>query len=163
MVMHGHEPLLPELLVVASQDPEIQAYAKSKGAKGINLAGMCCSANEVLMRHGIPVAGNFLQQELAIVTGAVDAMVVDVQCEMQSLADVAKCYHTKVITTNPRAQDAGGDAHRIRRAPRPGCGQKDPAGSHRQLPQPQGKTRADSLGDPSTWWSGSATRPSIIF
>lgn len=107
VVMHGHEPLLPELLVVASQDPEIQAYAKSKGAKGINLAGMCCSANEVLMRHGIPVAGNFLQQELAIVTGAVDAMVVDVQCEMQSLADVAKCYHTKVITTNPRAKMQG--------------------------------------------------------
>jgi len=90
LVMHGHEPLLPELLVVASQDPEIQNYAKSKGAKGINLAGMCCSANEVLMRHGIPVAGNFLQQELAIITGAVEAMVVDVQCEMQSLADVAK-------------------------------------------------------------------------
>jgi carbon-monoxide dehydrogenase catalytic subunit len=107
LIMHGHEPLLPELLVVASLDPEIQAYAKSKGAQGINLAGMCCSANEVLMRHGIPVAGNFLQQELAIVTGAVDAMVVDVQCEMQSLADVAKCYHTKVITTNPRAKMQG--------------------------------------------------------
>jgi carbon-monoxide dehydrogenase catalytic subunit len=107
LVMHGHEPLLPELLVVASQDPELQAYAKSKGAKGINLAGMCCSANEVMMRHGIPVAGNFLQQELAIVTGAVDAMVVDVQCEMQSLADVAKCYHTKVITTNARAKMEG--------------------------------------------------------
>jgi carbon-monoxide dehydrogenase catalytic subunit len=107
VVVHGHEPLLPELLVAATQDPEIQAYAKSKGAKGINLAGMCCSANEVLMRHGIPVAGNFLQQELAIVTGAVDAMVVDVQCEMQSLADVAKCYHTKVITTDRRAKMQG--------------------------------------------------------
>jgi carbon-monoxide dehydrogenase catalytic subunit len=107
LVMHGHEPLLPELMVVASQDPEIQAYAKSKGAKGINLAGMCCSANEVLMRHGIPAAGNFLQQELAIVTGAVDAMIVDVQCEMQALADVAKCYHTKVITTDPRAKMQG--------------------------------------------------------
>lgn len=107
VVMHGHEPLLPELMVVAAQDPEMQAYAKAKGAKGINLAGMCCSANEVLMRHGIPVAGNFLQQELAIITGAVEAMVVDVQCEMQSLADIAKCYHTKVITTNPRAKMQG--------------------------------------------------------
>ena len=107
VVMHSHEPLLPELLVVASQDPELQNYAKSKGAKGINLAGMCCSANEVLVRHGVPVARNFLQQELAIVTGAVDGMVVDVQCEMQSLADIAKCYHTKVITTNPRAKMQG--------------------------------------------------------
>jgi carbon-monoxide dehydrogenase catalytic subunit len=107
VVVHGHEPLLPEMLVVASQDPEMQELARSKGAKGINLAGMCCSANEVLMRHGIPVAGNFLQQELAIVTGAVDAMIVDVQCEMQSLAQVAQCYHTKLITSSPKAKMTG--------------------------------------------------------
>jgi len=107
IVVHGHEPLLPEMMVLASQDPEIQKYAESKGAKGINLAGMCCSANEILMRHGIPVAGNFLQQELAIITGGVDLMTVDVQCEMQSLADVARCYHTKLITTDPRAHIQG--------------------------------------------------------
>jgi carbon-monoxide dehydrogenase catalytic subunit len=107
VVVHGHEPLLPEMLVVAAQDPELIKLAQSKGAKGINLAGMCCSANEVLMRHGIPVAGNFLQQELAITTGSVEAMTVDVQCEMQSLADVAKCYHTKLITTSPKAKIEG--------------------------------------------------------
>jgi carbon-monoxide dehydrogenase catalytic subunit len=82
-------------------------YARSRGAKGINLAGMCCTANEILMRHGVPIAGNFLQQELAIVTGALDAMVVDVQCIMQGLAEVAKCYHTKLITTDERAHIQG--------------------------------------------------------
>src|SRR5512136_681663 len=107
VVVHGHEPLLPEILVQVVDDPEIQKAALSVGAKGINIAGMCCSANEILMRHGIPVAGNFLQQELAIVTGVVDAMVVDVQCEMQSLAQVAKCYHTKLITTSPKAKIEG--------------------------------------------------------
>ncbi|MBW2058186.1 MAG: anaerobic carbon-monoxide dehydrogenase catalytic subunit [Deltaproteobacteria bacterium] len=107
IIVHGHEPLLPEMLVVAAQDPEMRKYAESKGAKGINLAGMCCSANEILMRHGIPVAGNFLQQELAIITGAVEAMTVDVQCEMQSLVNVARCYHTKLITTDPRAHIEG--------------------------------------------------------
>jgi carbon-monoxide dehydrogenase catalytic subunit len=79
VVVHGHEPLLPEMLVAAAQDQELIKLAQSKGAKGINLAGMCCSANEVLMRHGIPVGGNFLQQELAITTGAIEAMTVDVQ------------------------------------------------------------------------------------
>ena len=107
VVMHGHEPLLPEMLYVAAQDPELIAYAQSKGAKGIQLAGMCCSANEVLMRHGVPVAGNYLHQELAVITGAVDALVVDVQCEMQALANVAKCYHTKIITTDDRAKMEG--------------------------------------------------------
>ncbi|MBA7642414.1 Carbon monoxide dehydrogenase 1 [subsurface metagenome] len=85
LIIHGHEPLLSEMIVVAAQDPKMLELAKSKGANGINIAGMCCTANEILMRHGIPLAGNFLQQELALVTGAVDAMVVDVQCIMQSL------------------------------------------------------------------------------
>lgn len=107
IVVHGHEPLLSECIVMAARDPEMVAYAQSKGAKGINIAGICCTANEVLMRHGIPLAGNMLQQELAIVTGAVEAMVVDVQCIMQSLPAVAKCYHTKVITTSPKAKMPG--------------------------------------------------------
>ncbi len=107
VVVHGHEPLLPELLVVATKDPELKALVKKVGAKGINLAGMCCSANEVLMRHGIPCAGNFLQQELAIITGAVEVMTVDVQCEMQGLKNVAECFHTKLITTSDRAKIEG--------------------------------------------------------
>lgn len=107
LIIHGHEPQLAEMLAVLSQDPEMVKYAQSKGAKGINLVGMCCTANEILMRHGVPLAGNFLQQELAIVTGAVEAIVVDVQCIMQGLADVAQCYHTKVITTDSRARIEG--------------------------------------------------------
>jgi len=107
IIIHGHEPQLAEMLAVTSQDSELIEYAKSKGAKGINLAGMCCTANEILMRHGVPIAGNFLQQELAIVTGALEAMVVDVQCIMQGLADVAQCYHTKIITTDSRAKIQG--------------------------------------------------------
>lgn len=107
VVVHGHEPLLPELLVVASRDPEIRKLTENAGAKGINLAGMCCSANEVLMRHGIPCAGNFLQQELALITGAVELMTVDVQCEMQGLQSVAECFHTRLITTSDRAMIEG--------------------------------------------------------
>ncbi|MBI4186965.1 MAG: anaerobic carbon-monoxide dehydrogenase catalytic subunit [Chloroflexi bacterium] len=107
IIIHGHEPQLAEMMAVAAQSPDMIAYAKSKGAKGINLAGMCCTANEMLMRHGVPIAGNFLQQELAIVTGALEAMVVDVQCIMQGLVDTARCYHTKVITTDPRAKIQG--------------------------------------------------------
>jgi carbon-monoxide dehydrogenase catalytic subunit len=113
VIVHGHEPLLSEMIVVASQDPELLKLAEEKGAKGIVLAGMCCTANEILMRHGLPIAGNYLQQELAIVTGAVDAMVVDVQCIMESVANVAMCYHTKLITTNPRAMIESGETIHI--------------------------------------------------
>ncbi len=107
IIIHGHEPLLSEMIVAAAQEPEMVKLAESKGAKGINLSGMCCTANEILMRHGVPIAGNFLQQELAIVTGVVEAMVVDVQCIMQSIQTVAECYHTKIITTSPKAKITG--------------------------------------------------------
>jgi len=107
IVIHGHEPLLSEMIVLASKEPEMVELAKSKGAKGINLGGICCTANEILMRHGVPLVGNFLQQEAAIVTGVVEAMVVDVQCIMQSIQDVANCYHTKIITTAAKAKITG--------------------------------------------------------
>ena len=104
IIVHGHEPVLSEMIVAAAQSKEMIEYAHSKGAKGIQLGGICCTGNEMLQRHGIPQAGTFLQQELAIITGACDAMVVDVQCIFQNLANVAKCFHTKLITTHPIAK-----------------------------------------------------------
>ena len=104
IIIHGHEPILSEMIVAVAQTEEMEAYARSKGAKGIQLSGICCTANEVLQRHGVPLCGTFLQQELAIITGACDAMVVDIQCIMQNIANVAKCFHTKLITTHPIAK-----------------------------------------------------------
>lgn len=107
IIVHGHEPALSEMLAVAVSDPEIKAYAREVGADGVTLAGICCTANEILMRHGIPVAGNFLQQELAIVTGAVEMMLIDVQCCLPSLPDVAKSYHTEIVSTADIAKTIG--------------------------------------------------------
>jgi carbon-monoxide dehydrogenase catalytic subunit len=104
LVVHGHEPSFAEMLVIASEDPEITAYAKSKGAKGVNLVGMCCTANEILVRHGIATAGGFLQQELGILTGMVEAMVVDVQCIMPAIGELSKKFHTKIITTTNKGK-----------------------------------------------------------
>ena len=107
VVVHGHEPLLSEMIIEAASDKELLELAKSKGAKGINIVGMCCTGLEMLMRHGIPIAGNFLQQEFAIITGAVEVVVVDIQCIMPALANVAQCYHTKIISTSPIAKFPG--------------------------------------------------------
>jgi anaerobic carbon-monoxide dehydrogenase catalytic subunit len=104
IIVHGHEPVLSEMIVAMAQKPEIIDYAKSKGAKGIQLGGICCTANEIFQRHGVPQAGTYLQQELAIITGACDAMIVDIQCIFQNLANVAECFHTKLITTHPIAK-----------------------------------------------------------
>ena len=109
IILHGHNPMLSEVIVVAAQDPELLNLAKSKGAEGVNLAGVCCTGNEVLMRKGIPMAGNHLMQELVIMTGAVEAMIVDYQCIMPAVTETAKCFHTKVISTFDKAKFPGAE------------------------------------------------------
>ena len=104
IIVHGHDPSLSEMIVFYANDPEMIAYAKENGAKGITVAGVCCTSNEVTMRHGIPMAGNFLSQENVVLTGACEAIVVDVQCIFPALGPLSKCFHTKFITTSPIAQ-----------------------------------------------------------
>jgi len=107
IALHGHNPLLSDVIVQAAEDPELVALAMSMGAEGINLVGLCCTGNELQMRKGIPMAGNHLMQELVILTGALDAMVVDYQCIMPAVTDVAKCFHTAVISTADKAKFTG--------------------------------------------------------
>ena len=104
IVVHGHDPSLSEMVCEYADSPEMIAYAKEMGAKGITVSGVCCTSNEVAMRRGIPMAGNFLQQENVVLTGACEAIVVDVQCIFPALGPLSKCFHTKFITTSPIAQ-----------------------------------------------------------
>ncbi|MCF8027740.1 MAG: anaerobic carbon-monoxide dehydrogenase catalytic subunit [Desulfobacteraceae bacterium] len=107
VVVHGHNPVVSEMVMAACQDPEMTKLAEEKGAKGINLCGLCCTGNELLMRHGIPMAGNHLMTELIIATGAIEMMIVDYQCIMPALSKVAACYHTKMISTSDKARFPG--------------------------------------------------------
>ncbi len=107
IIVHGHNPVLSMKIVEAAMSEEMQKLAESVGAKGVNVVGMCCTGNEVLMRLGVPIAGNFLMQELAIATGAVEAAIVDYQCVMPALATLASCYHTKLITTEKKMKIPG--------------------------------------------------------
>ncbi|MEW6348812.1 MAG: anaerobic carbon-monoxide dehydrogenase catalytic subunit [Thermodesulfobacteriota bacterium] len=100
IALHGHNPVLSD--VIAQTAKELDREARDAGAKdGLNLVGVCCTGNEVLMRHNIPSATHSVSQEVVLLTGAVDAMVVDYQCIMPSVQTVAECYHTRIITTMP--------------------------------------------------------------
>jgi carbon-monoxide dehydrogenase catalytic subunit len=107
IVVHGHNPVVSEMVLRACQSPEMLRLAEEKDARGINLAGLCCTGNELLMRHGIPMAGNHLMTELVIATGAVEMMLADYQCIMPSLGAVAPCYHTRMISTSDKARFPG--------------------------------------------------------
>jgi carbon-monoxide dehydrogenase catalytic subunit len=102
IIVHGHEPNLFESMIASVNEPSLIQAAKDAGAEGLNLVGMCCSGAEMMVRHGIPHAGNFMSVDMVLVTGAVDAFTVDIQCISQGLAKVSKCYDTPMFTTNPR-------------------------------------------------------------
>jgi carbon-monoxide dehydrogenase catalytic subunit len=107
LLVHGHNPVVSEMVLAAAREPELIKEAEALGAKGINVAGLCCTGNELLMRQGIPMAGNHLMTELALLTGAVEAVVVDYQCIMPSLVQIAGCYHTRFIDTAQKARFTG--------------------------------------------------------
>ena len=107
IAVHGHNPVLSEMVVKAVTDPELVALAKKNGAAGINLVGLCCTGSELLMRKGVPMSGNHLNQELVIMTGALEAMIVDYQCIFPSLPRTASCFHTLIVSTSPKAKIPG--------------------------------------------------------
>ncbi|MDR2367004.1 MAG: anaerobic carbon-monoxide dehydrogenase catalytic subunit [Deltaproteobacteria bacterium] len=109
VLVHGHSPVVSEMILAAATDPAILAEAKKAGAAGINVAGLCCTGNELLMRRGVPLAGNHMMTELAIVTGVVEAIVADYQCIMPSLVNISQCYHTKFITTSDKGHFPGAE------------------------------------------------------
>jgi carbon-monoxide dehydrogenase catalytic subunit len=111
IVVHGHNPVVSEMVSAACLDPDLLAEAEAHGAAGINLVGVCCTGNELLMRRGIAMAGNHLMTELILSTGAVEMMIVDYQCIMPAVSKAAASYHTKMISTSDKARFPGMDHH----------------------------------------------------
>ncbi|MBF0367237.1 MAG: anaerobic carbon-monoxide dehydrogenase catalytic subunit [Oligoflexia bacterium] len=106
IAVHGHNPLLSQVIVYAAK--ELHKEALEAGAsEGINIVGICCTGNELLMREGITSVANYGTQELAVITGVLDAMVVDVQCINPALKEICQAFHTTLITTSPRAKMSG--------------------------------------------------------
>ena len=104
VVVHGHDPAVSEMIIRYAEDPEMIKKARAVGAKGINVVGLCCTGNEMMMRHNVKMAGNFLQQENVLLTGVVEALCVDVQCIFPNVGPVSECFHTKFYTTSPIAR-----------------------------------------------------------
>jgi carbon-monoxide dehydrogenase catalytic subunit len=114
--------------------------AKAKGAAGINLVGVCCTGNELLMRRGIAMAGNHLMTELILSTGAVDMMIVDYQCIMPSVGKVAGLlpHQDDLHQRQGPVPRHGARGVPPGQRPRKGRGSGGPDGSGK-LHQPQGK------------------------
>jgi len=103
VVIHGHTPFLPDVVIRAAEEYNDDPNHEPK----VNVVGMCCTGMEVLMRRGINFGGDILQQELAIATGAIELVVAEVQCTQPAIVDAAEHFHTEIVTTDPMAKMEG--------------------------------------------------------
>ncbi len=110
IAVHGHLPTLVSQIVAVGQEEKFVELAKSKGAKGIQFYGICCSGLAAMYRYGgvIPLS-NAVSAELVLGTGALDLWVADVQDVFPSIMEVAKCFKTTVVTTSESARLPGAE------------------------------------------------------
>ncbi len=110
IAIHGHMPTLVKEIVRYGQSEEFVELAKSKGAKGIQFYGICCTGLTAMYRYGnvIPLC-NPPGAELVLGTGALDVWIADVQDIYPGIMDVANCFKTKVITTNDSTRLPGAE------------------------------------------------------
>ena len=110
IAVHGHLPTLVSEIVAQGSSEEFINLAKSKGAKGIQFYGICCSGLSAMYRyHNVIPLSNALGAELVLGTGALDLWVADVQDVFPSIMEVAKCYKTTVVTTSDSARLPGAE------------------------------------------------------
>lgn len=110
ILVHGHSPVMLEKVLEKVRSEPMQALARERGAEGIVVGGLCCTGHEALARHGVPSVAGVTGEELVLGTGAVDAIVVDMQCALPGMAAVAECFGTEIVTTY-RGNRFPGDTH----------------------------------------------------
>ena len=106
--INGHAPMVAFAICDIVGTPRIMEKVRKAGAKDIRLYGMCCTGGEFIERDlGIPLVAMASSAEMAVATGAFEAIVVDQQDVLPGMMPVAKQFHTKVITTSPSGRKEG--------------------------------------------------------
>lgn len=106
--INGHAPMVAFAICDIVGTPKIMEKVKAAGAGDIKLYGMCCTGGEFVERDlGIPLVAMASSAEMAVATGAFEAIVVDQQDVLPGMMPVARRFHTKVITTSPSGRKEG--------------------------------------------------------
>jgi carbon-monoxide dehydrogenase catalytic subunit len=107
IVAHGHVPYVAvAVLKELETNTELQNRAKALGASGIRLYGSMDTGQELLQRMGTAgkgfagQLGNWLTQELMVATGAIDLVMMDLNCSIPGLKLAADKFHTKIVSVS---------------------------------------------------------------
>ncbi len=117
IVAHGHVPLMATAVLQAAKSPEMLRLAKEAGASDIKVLGSMCTGQELMQRSATSAkgfagqTGNWINQEYLIATGAIDLVMMDLNCSTPALKSMADHFHTKVISVDKLVRMAGVTDH----------------------------------------------------
>jgi len=102
---NGHEPFMGFALVKAAEAEDVQQRAREAGAKGLRIVGSIETGQEMMQRLAesdvfVGMTGNWICEEYAIATGAVDVFAMDMNCSVPSLGEIADRYGTKLVAVS---------------------------------------------------------------
>lgn len=113
ILAHGHVPLMATAVLQAVQSEEMLKLAREAGATGIDVHGSMCTGQELMQRQTTTAqgfksqTGNWLHQEYTVATGAVDLVMMDMNCSIPGLKEVADKFHTKLVSVDRILRMAG--------------------------------------------------------
>lgn len=100
IAVDGHEPFVGAALIKLAESEEVQEKAKKAEAKGLRIIGFIETGQELIQRFNSPVfagiVGNWIVQEFALATGAVDVFAADMNCALPSLPEYQR-YGVKIV------------------------------------------------------------------
>lgn len=102
VIVNGHEPMLGAALIAIAHEEALQAKAKAAGAKGLRIVGSIETGQELVQRFEVDdvfvgLTGNWLSEETAVATGAVDVFAADMNCTVPTLAETCKAHGALLI------------------------------------------------------------------
>ncbi len=112
IAVDGHEPFVGAALIKMAEREDVQNRAKETGAQGLRVVGFIETGQELLQRIDSPVfsgiVGNWIVQEFALATGAVDVFAADMNCALPTLPDYQQ-YGFKLVPVSKLVRFQGMD------------------------------------------------------
>jgi carbon-monoxide dehydrogenase catalytic subunit len=118
---NGHEPFMGFALIEAARSDQAQQMARQAGARGLRIIGSTETGQELMQRTEaddvfLGCIGNWIMQEYALATGAVDVFAMDMNCSVPTLGELAEKYGTTLVAVSDLI-GVPGTHHRIEYQP----------------------------------------------
>jgi carbon-monoxide dehydrogenase catalytic subunit len=121
VLANGHQPFTGFALIELAHTDKAQQLARAAGAKGLRIIGSTETGQELMQRAECDdifpgCIGNWIVQEYAFATGAVDVFAMDMNCSVPTLGELAEKYGVTLVAVSELV-GVPGTHHRIEYEP----------------------------------------------